>query len=74
MTVGRLARSAAVAGGLLLLAGCVAPPPAPAYAPNGAPLFGSTCLAGFYRCPASGQVGTPCACPGLGAPSYGTIQ
>lgn len=36
---------------------------------------GTTCKAGFYICqvPPS-PVGSPCACPGLGAPSYGTIR
>ncbi len=37
---------------------------------------GTTCYAGVYVCtmPAPGAVGSPCACPGLGAPSYGTVH
>ena len=70
----------ACAAGLVLaaVAGC-APAPAPgtvvgvgpasAYASN-------NCFAGFYQCvlPAAQQSGTPCACPGLGAPSYGVVR
>ena len=64
--------------GLLALSGCV-PPPAPgvAYAPGAGQAYaGVSCYAGFYQCalPAAQQVGTPCACPGLGAPSYGTVR
>ena len=37
--------------------------------------MGTTCKAGFYICQVPpGPVGTPCACPGLGAPSYGNIR
>ena len=36
---------------------------------------GTTCKAGFYICQVPpGPVGTQCACPGLGAPSYGNIR
>jgi hypothetical protein len=62
------------------------PPAAPAYTPipqdsqnkasqANAP-YGSTCYAGFYVCPApsSTHVGSGCSCPGLGAPSYGTVR
>jgi hypothetical protein len=54
------------------------PPPAayssPAYPP--AVAYGATCYAGAYTCrmPASGPIGTSCSCPGLGAPSFGTIR
>lgn len=36
---------------------------------------GTSCHAGFYICqvPAA-TVGTQCSCPGLGAPSFGTIR
>ncbi len=36
---------------------------------------GTSCHAGFYICqvPAA-PVGTQCSCPGLGAPSFGTIR
>ena len=38
--------------------------------------YGGTCFAGFYTCaaPAQTPVGTGCSCPGLGAPSYGSVQ
>ena len=44
-------------------------------APVGAP-YGTYCAAGAYQCQLaqSGPVGAPCACPGLGAPSYGVIR
>lgn len=54
-----------------------APPPVysapPAYA---GPAYGSTCYAGFYTCrlPQQQRVGSGCSCPGLGAPSYGTVH
>jgi len=58
-----------------------APAPAPAPAPqpqaNAGPVsYGSTCYAGFYVCAAPGNtaVGAGCSCPGLGAPSYGTVR
>ena len=36
---------------------------------------GTTCKAGFYICQVPpGPIGTQCACPGLGAPSYGNIR
>lgn len=64
--------------GLLMLAsalsGCVGqaaagPPPAPNP-------YGYTCYAGPYICrlPAQYRVGTSCTCPGLGAPSFGTVH
>jgi hypothetical protein len=38
--------------------------------------YGSTCYAGVYVCPAPGStaIGAGCACPGLGAPSYGVVR
>ncbi len=74
MPVSNVIRPVAVLAGLLALAGCVAPPPSPVYTPAGYAVMGSYCAAGAYQCAASGQVGTPCACPGLGAPSYGVIR
>lgn len=54
------------------LAGCVGvvsaqAPPSP---------YGYTCYAGFYRCNLGAQypVGSQCMCPGIGAPSYGTVR
>ncbi|MBC7799959.1 MAG: hypothetical protein H7Z10_04995 [Gemmatimonadaceae bacterium] len=36
---------------------------------------GTTCAAGFYICQVPpGPIGAECACPGLGAPSFGTIR
>lgn len=54
-----------------------APPPAyvqPGYAAPAA--YAGTCYAGAYTCqmPVSGPVGASCSCPGIGAPSYGTIR
>ena len=38
--------------------------------------YGANCAAGIYQCQLaqSGPIGSPCACPGLGAPSYGVIR
>jgi len=38
--------------------------------------YGRTCYAGFYSCaaPPNTHVGTGCSCPGIGAPSYGTVN
>jgi hypothetical protein len=38
--------------------------------------YGSTCYAGVYTCAAAPQshVGSVCSCPGIGAPSYGSVQ
>jgi hypothetical protein len=49
--------------------------PAPELSQANTPI-GSTCYAGVYVCQAAPQthVGTGCACPGLGAPSYGVVQ
>ncbi len=36
---------------------------------------GTTCKAGFYICQVPrGPIGAECSCPGLGAPSFGTIR
>lgn len=68
------------------LTGCViAPPPVygtatqPVAVPSGtaeAIPYGATCYAGFYTCalPNSLPIGSGCSCPGLGAPSYGTVR
>lgn len=62
----------------MLVSACV-PPPAPGIvvAPGAVQVYASNnCYAGFYQCvlPTAQQAGTPCACPGLGAPSYGTVR
>ena len=84
--LGRLARrtllaaTAATMGAL----GLAAPAPAsatPAASPGRAgpatpvPL-GATCYAGVYACrlPALQPAGSGCACPGIGAPSYGSVR
>lgn len=38
--------------------------------------YGSTCYAGVYVCAAPGAtpVGAGCSCPGIGAPSYGSVH
>lgn len=63
----------AIGFGLLALGGCVA---APQPLVQGQVYLSQQCFAGFYQCvlPAPGQVGAPCSCPGLGAPSYGSIR
>jgi hypothetical protein len=59
-------------GMLAGLGGCVGYPAA-AGRPSG---YGYTCYAGVYTCQLGAQypVGTSCSCPGLGAPSYGTVH
>jgi hypothetical protein len=75
----------AVFAALLGLAGCVGAPTSygpgygpPGYAqrPGGPVAYGATCSAGVYTCAlAQGRpLGTPCSCPGLGAPSYGNVR
>ena len=46
-------------------------------APAAGPVaYGAMCYAGPYQCaaPAYTPVGQTCSCPGLGAPSYGSVQ
>jgi hypothetical protein len=54
------------------------PPAAPAQSrpADGKVAYGSMCYAGFYHCaaPAQTPIGDTCSCPGLGAPSYGSVQ
>ncbi len=57
------------------------PPAAPAPAQpqaqgSGKIAYGASCFAGVYQCaaPAYSPIGQGCTCPGLGAPSYGTVQ
>lgn len=50
-------------------------PPGSASAGQVVGYVGTTCGAGFYICQVPpGPVGSQCACPGLGAPSFGTIR
>jgi hypothetical protein len=72
----RSVAKACASGALLSLAGlglsgCVAAPP-----PATTPGYGYTCYAGVYVCrvPAQYPVGAPCSCPGIGAPSYGSVR
>ena len=70
------ARRLRLALGLILgglpLGGCVVEVP-PGGSASG---YGYTCYAGVYTCPVPQQVavGTRCSCPGLGAPSFGTVR
>ncbi len=51
--------------------------PTQGYAPQATQVAaGTTCYAGFYSCPLPGPlpVGAQCSCPGLGAPSFGTVR
>ena len=52
------------------------PPPVVYGAPPQATAYGATCYAGVYICqlPQAGPIGAGCSCPGIGAPSYGTIR
>ncbi len=52
-----------------------APPPPPQMSRTDTP-YGARCFAGNYTCaaPAQTYVGTECSCPGIGAPSYGSVQ
>ncbi len=61
--------------GLLALGGCAQPPAPAAPLQVGGNYFSQRCNAGFYRCdlPVAAEIGSQCACPGLGAPSYGTV-
>lgn len=63
--------------GLLFLNACsgTAATPVPAGTQSSAG-YGSVCKAGFYTCHTPYQVplGSPCSCPGLGAPSYGNVH
>jgi hypothetical protein len=38
--------------------------------------YGASCYAGIYHCaaPAYTPIGETCSCPGIGAPSYGSVQ
>lgn len=74
MPMPRLIRPALILSSVLGVGACVAPPPGPL--PAGQAYYSQQCAAGFYQCvlPQAGQVGAPCACPGLGAPSYGVIR
>ena len=74
MPMRHLVRPVLALAGLLATSACVAPPLAPP--PAGQAYYSQNCAAGFYQCvlPQPGQVGTQCACPGLGAPSYGVIR
>jgi len=70
----RLLQTASGLVATAMLAGCMATPPGPS--PGAAPGYGYICYAGPYQCRQPTQVpsGTPCSCPGLGAPSYGRIH
>ncbi len=54
----------------------VAPGYATGYAPGTQLAYSGNCYAGVYTCtlPQALPVGSQCACPGLGAPSYGAVR
>ncbi|WP_428393603.1 hypothetical protein [Lichenicoccus sp.] len=60
---------------LLDVAGCTGVPAAGPQA-GVAPGYGYQCFAGAYMCrlPEQVPVGQQCTCPGIGAPSYGTVR
>lgn len=67
----------ALLGLSLLAAGCSGnaetPVPPDTKSPAG---YGQKCKAGIYSCrtPYAVPLGSPCSCPGLGAPSYGNVH
>ncbi len=67
-SIGRLLGALGLVAGL---AGCVG-----VAAPVRSTGYGYTCFAGAYQCRLGGQlpVGTQCTCPGIGAPSFGTVR
>jgi hypothetical protein len=52
------------------------PPPAAMVPPRTGTAYGTMCFAGVYRCQlsAAAPLGSGCSCPGIGAPSYGTVR
>ncbi len=72
---GRIGKGVGLALAALSLAGCVVEVPAQQSA-SAAPGYGYTCYAGVYVCrlPQQIPVGTQCSCPGIGAPSFGTVR
>jgi hypothetical protein len=68
-------RRKALLGIVLALSGCVGAAEA-GPEPGVTPGYGYTCYAGAYTCRLSTQVpaGSQCTCPGLGAPSYGSVR
>ncbi len=87
-TIARFAAAAGVLGLLSGCVGVpttdqpISSAPYVAAAPNGyvgaTPVvaIGYQCYAGAYVCnlPAAGPIGTGCSCPGIGAPSFGSIR
>ncbi len=73
--IGEGFRLAGLVLGGLSLAGCVVEVPAQQSA-AAAPGYGYTCYAGVYVCRLPQQIpsGTQCSCPGIGAPSFGTVH
>jgi len=51
-------------------------PQASATEQKGPVTYGSMCYSGIYTCAAAAKspVGSVCTCPGIGAPSYGTVN
>ena len=72
--VGRGRSLMALAAAALMLGGCVVE--VPATGSTAAPGYGYTCYAGVYVCrtPQQVPVGSPCSCPGIGAPSFGRVH
>lgn len=59
----------------LTLGGCIVEVPATQSA-GAASGYGYTCYAGVYVCrlPQQLAAGTQCSCPGIGAPSFGSVR
>lgn len=79
--LGMLAACVGVAPPVVVQPVPVAVAPAPimeSLTPPDVPLvaYGSSCIAGVYQCQlrVSLPIGAECACPGIGAPSYGVVR
>lgn len=70
MIAGRVAALAVLGATLSGCVGVAAP------SQGAAPGYGYTCYAGVYVCRLPQQIpaGTQCSCPGIGAPSFGTVR
>ena len=65
-----------VLASLTALGGCVAAPAVIYSTTSQSTIYATYCSAGAYQCPVpyGTAVGTECACPGIGAPSYGAAR
>ncbi|MCQ8241440.1 hypothetical protein [Rhizosaccharibacter radicis] len=73
---GRVRAATAIALAAALGACTTEGPVAGTGSPGAAPGYGYVCYAGVYQCRVPTQVplNSPCSCPGIGAPSFGTVR